>query len=104
LGIDGDILSDYNTQSNELSVKLDPSIRIRIPKKGLSIIENIYTGFDTEYENVDNLRNKLLSVQLSVNTRTLVRFPLNDNFNLEEIGVLTGELYVNRKYTSEFVK
>lgn len=37
----------------EIIGKIYPSIRKKIQKRGLSIILNIYTGFDTVYSNVD---------------------------------------------------
>lgn len=88
--LEKDLLTDYLTVSKELLVKLDPTIRTKFSKKGFSILENIYAGLDTEYVNIDALTNKLLSVQLSVNSKILVQIPTKQEFEFMEIDVLSG--------------
>jgi len=97
-----DIYTDYINISKELLHKLDPSIRTKLSKRGISITHNIYTGFDTEYSNINSLCNKLLSIQLSVSSRTLVQFPNIKEFDYKEIDVLTGKEYAkeSNKYAS----
>lgn len=87
-----DLLTDSLTLSKEIYHKLDPSIRLQISKKGILITQNIYSGFDTEYQKIDLAKNlnKLLSIQLSVNTKTMVRFPCKNKFDFRSIDVLTG--------------
>jgi len=89
--INDNLLIDYITLAKDILHKIDPSIRSKLTKRGISITQNIYTGFDTEYVNVDSLTNKLLSIQLSINTKTMVQFPLNNEFDFKEIDVLTGK-------------
>ena len=72
-------------------MKLDPSIRSKLVKRGSSITQNIYTGFDTEYVNESTLYNRLLSVQLSVNSKTMLSLPLTPEFDYKEVDVLSGK-------------
>src|SRR5690242_20379261 len=79
--------------AKELYSKIDPSIRVKLQKKGLSLIQNIYSGYDTEYVNKDSLNNKLLSVQLAVNTQTLMKIPLSSPYNISKVNTLSGTVY-----------
>lgn len=79
---DSDLLTDYKLQMVKLYNKLDPSIRIKLTRPGLGIIQNIYTGFDTEYINKDSKFNELISVQLASNTRTYLRIPIQDDYSI----------------------
>lgn len=86
-----EILLDYKNLSRDLLLKLDPSIRSKLVKRGSSITQNIYTGFDTEYVNESTLYNRLLSVQLSVNSKTMLSLPLTPEFDYKEVDVLSGK-------------
>lgn len=79
-----DLMLDYINLNKSLLNNLDPSIRKLFSKRGISIIQNIYTGFDTEFVNINSIENKLLSVQLAVATKTLLKLPLKKEF---EFGV-----------------
>lgn len=48
------------------------------------MIHNTYTGFDTEYEleNAKKFKNRLISVQTAVQTRTIVTGPLYKPYDL----------------------
>lgn len=100
-----DLLANYKALSDELLHNLDTSIRSKITKKGLGIIQNIYTGFDTEYQ-VGDLKklNKLLSIQLSVSTKTSIKLPKNTPYDFLALGVLSGEdlksMVIKTKYLS----
>lgn len=69
--------SNYKIVYNKLLGMLDPFIRIKIQKRGIVTIQNTYAGFDTEYEPINAIMNKLLSVQLAVSTKTMVKIPKN---------------------------
>ena len=88
-----DLLLDYKNLSRDLLLKLNPMIRSKIGKKGASITQNIYTGFDTEYVNINTIKNKLLSVQLSVSSRTSLSLPMTPVFDYSEVDVLNGKNY-----------
>lgn len=70
-----DFQADLINLNRELYGKIDPSLRNKIQKRGITIFQNIYTGFDTEYQNKDTKTNRLLSVQLAVNTHTFIKIP-----------------------------
>jgi hypothetical protein len=89
-----DTLADLECLNANLIDSLDPFLKVQIRKRGVSIIQNIYTGFDTEYETIDvgkNL-NKIISVQIAVQTRTLVKVPLNTIQDISYVHPLTSEI------------
>jgi hypothetical protein len=76
--------------------KLDASIRDKLTKRGMSIISNIYTGFDSEYYNIDNVTNKLLSVQMTITSSVTLKLPVFNPYSYgDEIDVLTGKTFEN---------
>lgn len=69
-----DLLNDYSVLRIELFNQIDPSVRIKLQAPGLEIIQNIYTGYDTEYQlNESTSLNDLISSQLAVSTKTLLK-------------------------------
>ena len=101
-GKNTDLEADYESLSYNLFSKLDPSLRSKLQKKGISIIQNIYTGFDTEYKRVDSKFNKLISVQLAVNTKTLLKIPKYSEYELSSLHALTNESYKLNKNEKDF--
>lgn len=91
---DGDILSDLEVINIKIIKCLDPYLRIQIQKRGITITQNIYTALDTEYElkNSQKFLNKLVSVQTALQTRTLIKIPLNKRYNLAYAHPLTSEI------------
>jgi len=81
--------------------KLDPSIRKGLQKRGISLIQNLNTGFDTEYVNLNNKNNKLLSVQFAQVVQNYIRIPLSTRYKLIKINPLTEAKYPV-KTTSSF--
>jgi hypothetical protein len=57
-----DTVVELKNLRTDLISRLDPYLRIQSKKRGITIIHNTYTGFDTEYEllNLKNNLNKLL--------------------------------------------
>jgi hypothetical protein len=90
---DSDLLADFKTLSKDIFSKIDPSLRVKLQKRGISVIQNIYTGFDTEYKNKDVKFNELISVQLAVNTKTLLKIPKYSEYELSNLNTLTGAEY-----------
>lgn len=90
---DSDLKADYSSLTKHLFGKLDPSIRSKLQKRGISITQNVYTGFDTEYKNKDAKHNELLSVQLAVNTKTLLKIPKHDDYELSSLDTIRGKEY-----------
>ena len=87
-----DLFNDLKIFERDLSRSLDASIRITLRKRGISFIQNIYCGFDTEYKNIDSIHNKLLSAQLAVNTQTFLKIPLSEEYNFGVVNSQTGEI------------
>lgn len=74
--------------------RLDPILRFQLQKRGVTIIQNVYVGFDTEFEELKLVKNhnKLLSVQLATQDRTLVKVPLNTIQDINYIHPLTSDI------------
>jgi hypothetical protein len=67
---------------------LDPSIREKLAKPSMSFIQNIYAGYDTEYQaNYEKGLNDLLSSQLAVSTKTLLS--ITDRSALYKFNILS---------------
>lgn len=65
-------------------------------------MRNVFTGFDTEFENVDMRYNKLLSVQVAVCGELMIRVPLYTPYTLHSINTLTSEKY-SRTLTNFYI-
>lgn len=100
--MESDLMIDFEVLIKNIFTRIDPSIRIKLQKRGLSVIQNIYTGFDTEYKNKDVTFNELISVQLAVNTKTLLKVPKYTEYELSTLDTLTGEVYKINKDTELF--
>lgn len=94
-----DFQSDLINLNRDLYGKIDPSIRNKIQKRGITIFQNIYTGFDTEYQNKDTKTNRLLSVQLAVNTHTFIKIPWPSVYSIGSIGTLNQVEYKKKHQT-----
>ena len=92
------ILILQNLKSEMLS-RLDPFLKIQIQKRGISILQNNYVGFDTEFELMDfnKQTNKLISVQTALRTRTIVKVPLYSLKDISYVHPLTSEITTNFK-------
>jgi hypothetical protein len=88
-----DLKTDKQTFEKEIYAKLDPSIRVKLRNTGVTIQQNIYTGYDTEYKAISVKDNQLLSVQMCVNARIIIKFPNNKDFKISRVGSLTSDVY-----------
>jgi len=88
-----ELLEEYKVMSREITSRLEPSIRQKIQRGGITVIKNTYTGYDSEYKNIDLKYNKLLSVQLAVNAKILLKLPLTKSYELTSLETLTGKMY-----------
>jgi hypothetical protein len=77
--------------SQELKDYLDPSVKSILTSRGLKIIFNYYTGFDTEYQRLYSKfsKNELLSVQQSGNTGLYLKIPLRYGYKISYINPST---------------
>jgi hypothetical protein len=92
-----DSSTDLLTLKHILIQKLDPFIRLQVKKRGVTIFQNVYTGFDTEYELEDYHKslNKLISTQIAVQSRTIIKVPLYKPLDISYIHPLTSEISTN---------
>jgi len=97
-----DLISDLKEKERELYGRLDPSIRHHIVKRGLSIKENIYVGFDTEFTNIGVETNSLLSSQLAVTTKTYVQIPRIEKYTTSNMDAKTNRLIPQQTNSSNF--
>jgi len=44
-------------------MNINPSVRESLRQRGITVTENIYCGYDTEYKNLDMNKNQILSAQ-----------------------------------------
>lgn len=89
-----DIQSDLEHLQKVIYKLIDPSVRKYIQKRGISIIKNTYAGFDTEYKNIDDKTNKLLSVQIATSTKIIIKLPLTPSYKLSTVDTVTNKSYV----------
>lgn len=80
-----DTLTEFKNLEKELCGRLDSSIRYFLQKRGISIKENVYVGFDTEYNQVTPVENKLVSSQLAVAVKTLIHIPKQEGYKLSTL-------------------
>lgn len=107
-----ELLHDLIDLKDRVFVRLEQFIKVQIQKRGMSIVNNTYTGFDTEWVHERRDMNKLLSVQTSVQRRTILRIPSPVPFNIGYIHPLTSEISdtfsnkvgLSKPYKDEFVK
>lgn len=85
-----DTYKDYQVLEKELTILLDPTIRVKLRKQGVGLQQNIYCGYDTEYQNLDSLTNALLSVQLALSTQTVLKLPLPSEYSFGSLNPQTN--------------
>jgi len=102
-GMESDLMVDFEILNKYIFSRIDPSIRIKLQKRGISVIQNIYTGFDTEYKNKDVKYNELITVQMAINTKSLLKIPKYSEYELSTLNTLTGEVYkINKDLEQDF--
>lgn len=81
--------------SNFLFNKIDPSLRVKMMKRGVNLQLNTNAGYDTEYngDNEDSTRNIQVSTQLAVSSHILLRIPLNVVYEFGGVETLRGGTY-----------
>jgi len=91
---DDDIIIDLKTLLSSLEVKMPNNIKIHLRRQGIKIIQNIYNGFDTEYElRSSTLKlNELLSVQLACNVGMFIKLPYQKLDKLKYVHPQTSEV------------
>lgn len=86
-----DLKVDLKCLKNNVTRMINPVILNRLKNKGLSILLNTTTGFDSEYELKSSLENtnNLLSIQLASNTSFYVKVPIicREPLNHSDFGI-----------------
>jgi hypothetical protein len=85
----------YLTSLREiLRSKLDQYLKTQIQKRGITILENTYTGFDSEFEILDVKKNlnKMISAQTAVQRRTIIKIPLYHPYDVSYVNPLSSEI------------
>jgi len=93
LGLETDFYQDLVLKRKQVYQKLDPSIRKSLQKLGITLTQNLETGFDTEYVNKDLLTNKLISVQIAQHLQCYLKLPLQPRYKLCKINPVTEAKY-----------
>lgn len=98
----GYVLTDHEEEAKEelgnLRVKvfsrLDQYLKLQVQKRGITVIENTYAAFDTEFElsNTQKNLNTLLSVQTAVQARTLIKVPMYKDYDISYVHPITSEV------------
>lgn len=87
-----DLALNLKNQERELYGRLDPSIRHHLQKRGISIKENTYIGFDTEFTTKKLEENTLISAQLAVTTKTYLKLPRTYPYRTSMLDETTNKL------------
>ena len=89
-----EMIGDLDNLKVDLTSRLDPYLKMQLQRRGVTIIENTYTGFDTEYEllNEHKCLNTLISMQFAVQSRTLIKIPLYKTLDISYVHPLTSEI------------
>lgn len=87
-----DILGELDTLKTNFKSRLEQYLNLQIQVRGISIIENTYMGFDTEYQLKDEKKflNDLVSVQTAIQRRFLLRMPLYHPYDISYVHPLTS--------------
>lgn len=88
-----DLLVSYYTMKDEVKALLHQSVKKYISNT-VKVYRDTYVGFDTEYVQVDELTNSLLSVQLNATNRVIVSVPKEiTTFDFESYNIGDNEYY-----------
>jgi hypothetical protein len=88
-----DLILDLQTLSFKFYGGINASVREAIRQGGLTVTENTYCGFDTEYQNEEMGVNKILSAQWAVNSRIILTMPFLTDYELSNQNTQSGEAY-----------
>ena len=89
-------IEELKLTENEMYSRLDPSIRQYLQKRGISIKQNTYIGFDTEFQIAGDL-NRLISSQLAVTTKTVLKIPRVRGYTISKLDESTNKLQAINK-------
>jgi hypothetical protein len=77
--------------------RLDPTIKHHLRKAGISMIQNVYSGFDTEFKNEEICLNTLISTQLAISTKTFIKIPRVITYKISIVDIQSNKrLKINK--------
>lgn len=94
--VGGDRLLELKDFAKDLKSGLESYIRLGFMRCGITVFENTYTGFDTEYQLKEGIFNELISAQLAVCSRLVVKMA-NPVDRYDNKGVNTENSQVYKK-------
>jgi hypothetical protein len=99
---DDDVVAELKNCESDLFDRLDPSIRLYLVKRGVSIKENVYVGFDTEYTKFDYVTNRIVSSQLAVSSKCYLQLPRMENYKLSKVDEKSNKVTLITKSSNCF--
>lgn len=89
-----DLVADLDFLRDRLFTRLEQYLKQQIQKRGISIMENSYVGFDTEFELLNERKNlnRLVSVQTAIQRRTVIKLPVNEPLDISFVHPVTSEI------------
>lgn len=106
LGIDSshqleELLCALETARVDLLGRLEQYIKFQFQWRGITLIQNSYCGFDTEYEvfNEGKNLNKLISAQTAIQRRSIIKVPAYHNYDISYVHPLNS--CVSNTYNSK---
>jgi hypothetical protein len=96
-----DVLSEMYELKSSFKSRLEQYLKMQVQVRGISIIENTYMGFDTEYvlKNQKRFLNELVSVQTAVQRRFILKMPLYKPYDISYVNPLSSvisDTFVNK--------
>ena len=78
----------------EILQRLDQYLRSQIQVRGITVVQNTYCGFDSEFTSLDEIKklNKLVSVQVAVQDRTILKIPMYHSYDISYVNPLSSEI------------
>jgi hypothetical protein len=89
-----EVVADLQVMKEAFKSRLEQYLKVQIQRRGITLIENTYTGFDTEYqlEDLKKFKNKLISIQTAVQRRTILKMPLYHPYDISYVDPLSSSI------------
>lgn len=89
-----ELLCDLNNKKSLILSRLEQYIRMQFGKRGITLIQNSYCGFDTEYESLNEGKhlNFLISAQTAIQRRSIIKVPLYKRFDISYVHPLSSSI------------
>lgn len=92
---DEDLFVDLNNFKSNLLNSINPMIKHHFRKGGITVTINTVVGYDSEYVLLNESKNlnRMLSAQLVLNNRMIIKMPVYEQFKMGSLHSLTSEIY-----------